>query len=108
MSDVALAQVGLFVDVFPDPMKGFHVGALVGLGLVGVTPEATGVATGGAGLGGGIFTGYDFYLGHDWSLGLMATLSATTTTGLQDSNRNDSGCRTWPLAIGVALPITYY
>jgi hypothetical protein len=108
MSDVALAELGLFVDVFPDPMKGFHVGALLGLGAVAVTPEATGTAWGGIGFGGSIFTGYDFYLGKDWSLGLMATLSATTTASLQDSNRNDSGYRMWPLAIGVALPITYY
>jgi hypothetical protein len=90
LSDVAVGQLGLFVDV------------------TGVTPEATGVATGGGNFAGSLFTGYDFYLGKDWSLGLMATLAAVASSGLQDSNRNDSGYHTLPLAIGVSIPITYY
>jgi hypothetical protein len=108
LSDLAVGQLGLFVDVFPDPTKGFHVGATLGLGFTGVTPEATGVATGGGNFAGSLFTGYDFYLGKDWSLGLMATLAAVASSGLQDSNRNDSGYHTLPLAIGVSIPITYY
>ena len=72
--------IGPFVDVFPRPRHGFHIGGALGFGFV-TLPEETGsqqdedaLTSGGAGAA--LFGGYDFWISADWSLGAMLRFMA--------------------------------
>jgi hypothetical protein len=102
-------DVGLLLDWFPDPAKGLHVGGSVGLGGVALTNQADGSFISGLGLGAGLFGGYDFWVGPAWSLGLALVASGVVPPAhLADSNRNDTGYRMTPLAMGLEVSILYY
>jgi hypothetical protein len=82
-SDASLTQVlvGPFVDVFPRPRHGFHIGGALGFAFIQLPEEResrqdrAALTSGGA--GGALFGGYDFWVSADWSLGAMLRLMAT-------------------------------
>jgi hypothetical protein len=73
-----------------------------------VTTLADNTAMVGLGFGASVFGGYDWWIGRDWSLGLMLVAAGANRISLSDSNRNDTGYRLMPLSIGVATSVLYY
>lgn len=66
---LGIGALGPFVDWYPDDRSGVHLGALAGLGVIGLTNENDESATG---LGLSLFGGYDFWVGEQWSIGPQA------------------------------------
>lgn len=64
---LGIVAVGLFLDWFPDPKGGAHVGLLIGPANIGLQNENGGSADGS---GASLFGGYDFWIGKQWSLGV--------------------------------------
>jgi hypothetical protein len=63
---VGLVVIGPFVDVFPNPTGGFHLGAelgIAGIGLKGNNDTLSG------GFGGSMWVGYMGWMSSQWSLG---------------------------------------
>jgi hypothetical protein len=59
--------LGPFVDWFFDETGGFHAGAVLGIGSVGLPDEDDDASSG---VGGAIFAGYDFWVADQWSVGV--------------------------------------
>lgn len=89
--------LGPFVDWFPDPHDGWHIGAHLGLGLTGLSNTA--ISESAIDFSGSLFGGYDWWIGPQWSLGLMAVASAGTYATLTDTNLNDSGYGATPYSV---------
>jgi hypothetical protein len=62
------ATLGPFFDWYPDPTRGFHLGALAGVSGTRVRSTETDLS---AALGGTLFAGYDWWVGPRWSLGVL-------------------------------------
>lgn len=78
---IFVLSLGPMVDWFPSATGGFHVGGGVGWGtLNAVNYTSTGTAF-------HLFTGYDFWIGNEWSLGpaLRLTSSRTSKEPFEDS-----------------------
>jgi hypothetical protein len=101
------AQLGVLVDWFPQPTGGWHVGALAGLGVIAVVDSDI-KDSNGLGFGGSLFGGYDFWIGAQWSLGLQAVFSATSSTALKDSDRDDTGYKLGALSAGLEYTFTLH
>ncbi len=63
---LGIGLLGVFVDWFPDEHGGGHVGAMLGLGVVGLEGDDDEASTG---FGAALFGGYDFFISDQWSLG---------------------------------------
>lgn len=104
-------ELGAFLDWYPDPEKGWHVGASVGLGSVGVTDDA-GTSSQSTAVAGSIFGGYQWWLGPAWSLGLAGIVSIASAGHLDeshaDSDQIDTGYKLMPLAVGLETELLYY
>jgi hypothetical protein len=100
-------EVGAFIDWFPNPEKGWHVGASVGLGGVSVSDDSATNSVGGD-VTGSIFGGYQWWIGPSWSLGLQGVLSGGTATKLDDSDQADTGYKLRPAGIGIQAELLYY
>jgi hypothetical protein len=100
------ASLGLlygFVDYFPNPHRGFHVGG--GAGLASFSYRST---NGDSidqpiilGFGGAAWAGYDFWVGKQWSLGVEARAS-----GAHVGNDGDNGPERSINAFGGAVLFT--
>lgn len=99
--------LGVFVDWYPAPTDGWHVGSQVGLGITSVTDSLSRESSGPA-LAGSVFGGYDWWIGPQWSLGLLMSLSTATTATMVDSTHNDTGYSFRPLAFGVEASILWH
>jgi hypothetical protein len=64
---LGVVVLGPFVDWFFDENEGFHAGAVIGIGSIGLRDENDDASTG---LGGSLFVGYDFWVGKQWSVGV--------------------------------------
>jgi hypothetical protein len=107
------AVLGPFVDWFPDPRGGWHLGADLGLGVTQFleTPPGSAAATlspdtwlHGYGLGAALFAGHDFWIAPQASIGLLALVSMMPSTAAQDA----PGYALTPLWAGVLLGILYH
>jgi hypothetical protein len=103
------AVAGPFLDWFPDPRAGWHIGGQVGLGVtrfLGAHPMApgTGNGLGGYGLGVTLLGGYDFWIAPQASVGLTALVSTMTSTAAQEA----PGYVLSPLWVGILLGILYH
>jgi hypothetical protein len=104
---VATAELSLFVDWYPRPDDGWHIGASLGLGGTSMTDDAGTKTTSGA-LEYTLFGGYQWWLGPDWSLGLALVASSATSSGLADGDGNNTGYRLMPFAIGLESQLLYF
>jgi hypothetical protein len=77
--DVVFGTLGAFVDAFPNPSGGFHVGGVVGYSYAYLSSDH-GQSTTATGFGGGGFVGYDAWVAPELSLGLVARLTAASLT----------------------------
>jgi hypothetical protein len=64
---LGILVLGPFVDWFFDEHGGFHAGAMIGIGSVGLKDDDDQASSG---LGGSIFAGYDFWVADQWSMGV--------------------------------------
>jgi hypothetical protein len=85
----SLVELALLVDWYPEPQKGWHVGGAIGVGSVEVSGSNRSILGGAA--TGSILGGYDWWIGPEWSLGLLMVATGASKTTLSDSNGVDSG-----------------
>jgi hypothetical protein len=102
----ATGQFGVLLDWFPDPTGGWHVGALAGLGFATITDAEIKDASG-AGFGGAVFGGYDFWIGPQWSAGLFVVVGGSPSTELMDRSGDKSGYTLggWSAALGYSFTL---
>jgi hypothetical protein len=99
--------LGVLVDWFPNPTQGFHVGGLAGLGVVTLTDSST-VDSNGAAFAGSVFGGYDWWIGPQWSLGLMIAAMGTTSAELRDQDQRSTGYSFNALSVGLEYALTHH
>jgi hypothetical protein len=110
---VTSVEIGAFLDWYPNPEKGWHVGASVGLGGTVLTDDAGTKSQSGA-VAGSLFGGYQWWLGPGWSLGINGVVSAATMGRLDsndqstDSTQTDTGYKLMPLGVGIESELLYY
>ncbi|HVW29855.1 MAG TPA: hypothetical protein VHC69_31040 [Polyangiaceae bacterium] len=95
-----VGQIGLFMDWFPKPSDGWHAGGLIALGVVSLSDSQLADQSGAA-FAASVFGGYDFWIGPEWSLGVMGTFSATSRATLRDSDHGDTGYELNAIAGGI-------
>jgi hypothetical protein len=79
--DVGILVLGPFIDGFPNPKKGWHLGGSLGLGVANMTdmgPSGDTSRTGG--FGALAWGGYDAWIGDDWCVGGLLRLGITRTS----------------------------
>ena len=76
--------LGYFVDVFPEPERGFHFGGALGIASGSAKVKDSPREFEGGGLGLEAWGGYDFWVGPQWSLGGMARLLGSVTRDKKD------------------------
>jgi len=103
-SDGGVGILGAFIDGYPDPEGGFHLGGA--LGLAQVTADTAGNAgfEKASGLGFAAFIGYDAWVGDEWSLGGLLRLTATRAKD-RDTEGKPSVSTT---SVGVMLTAVYH
>lgn len=78
---MSFGVIGPFVDGFPDPKGGFHVGGT--LGFAGMTLEdnesGSSATTTFSGYGAGVWVGYAAWIAPQWSMGGMLRLTGART-----------------------------
>lgn len=111
-----VGNYGVLVDWFPNVRGGWHVGGLLGVGLVrvptppaiyriGGTPVGVGGATaGGWGFAGTLLGGYDWWITPQCSLGIAILASTVTPTGSPDT----TGYEVTPVWVGLAASVLYH
>jgi hypothetical protein len=97
----------LLADWFPDPTGGWHVGAMASIAVLSISESWIADSIGGA-FGGTLLGGYDWWIGPQWSLGLMAIVSGTTSAVLRDENETDTGYRFNAWFAGAAYALTLH
>jgi hypothetical protein len=97
---------GVLVDWYPAPEGGWHVGGSLGLGGVGLTDASSN--SNGYSLGVAILGGYDWWIGPQWSLGLMAVAATAGAADLKDGNGSDTGYRFTPITIAIEGSIVFH
>ena len=75
--------LGASVDWYPSPTGGFHAGGTLGIAwAVAETPAGSDFDDiGGAGLGASLGAGYDWWVGEEWSLGVLGRFSGGAVHG---------------------------
>jgi hypothetical protein len=105
----SLGIVGPFVDWYPNPRRGFHVQAAVGVAGMGTAFDDFGdsdedYSAGGAGVVLGI--GHEWWIGDQWSLGASARNTLALVTGKDNSGvRWVHGIATIP---SLLMTLTYH
>jgi hypothetical protein len=100
-------ELGAFLDWYPNPEKGWHVGGSVGLGGIAVTDDAGERSTAG-GVAGSVFGGYQWWVGPSWSIGMAGVVSVAGASHLDDSDQNDTGYKLTPFGVGLETEVLYY
>jgi hypothetical protein len=86
---LGVGALGPFIDWFPDDHGGFHVGALAGIGIIGLQGDRS--------FGGSLWTGYDFWIANQWSLGLEGRAVFATGSRTLDSVKMDDTAASYEL-----------
>lgn len=106
-ASVGSVGVGLLVDWFPSATGGWHVGGMAAVTALVMTDSWIADSSGGA-YTGTILGGYDWWIGPQWSLGVMAVLSASTSAKLADEHGNDTGYRFNAFSAGLEYALTLH
>jgi hypothetical protein len=74
-ADLNFGMLGIFVDGFPAPDGGFHLGGTVGFAVATVGTDGNTNEGGDRGFGAGAFLGYDAWVAKQWALGCLLRAS---------------------------------
>ena len=92
--DASLGMLGVFIDAFPDPRRGLHLGGALGLGFMNATASGERLETQygvedyrGGGVGASGWIGYMGFVGPEWSLGGMLQLNGVITGSKEDDRQ---------------------
>ncbi len=102
----SLVEFAFLVDWYPDPRKGWHVGGAIGAGDIEVQGSNSTIL--GGALTGSILGGYDWWLGPEWSLGLLLVATGGSKATLDDSSGVDTGYRLGGRSIAVEASILFH
>lgn len=106
-ASVVLVNLGALIDWYPEPTGGWHVGA--GIGVEALTlSSGGGTDSAGVSYGARIFGGYDWWIGPQWSLGVMAILAATPSTPMIANGGDENGYRYHTITAGLAYALTLH
>lgn len=85
---VATGLIGPFVDGFPNPKGGWHLGGMIGLATIRTEdfPEDGKVRTD-SGVGGAVFGGYDAWVGDEFAVGGLLRFAAAVGRSEDDTGR---------------------
>lgn len=84
-----LILIAPFIDIYPNPRRGFHVQGALGLALL--TPRVFGSSateqSDYAAVGGGLMlgAGYEWFIADEWSLGILGRATVSVLTGKDES-----------------------
>jgi hypothetical protein len=78
---LVFALLGGTVDWYPNAHGGFHFGGTLGVAAAVVERSEGTADIGGAGLGLSALAGYDWWVGDEWSLGVLGRLSGARVRG---------------------------
>jgi len=87
--DASQVHIAALLDWFPKPSDGWHVGATLGFGgasMKGANADGTGAT-----VVAGLFGGYDWWIGPQWSLGSALWVSGTPSAALKNSHGDNTG-----------------
>ena len=104
----AMGTLGAFVDWFPSPHHGWHLGGQLGLTGVAVANDAAQTSWAGGALSSAVFGGYDFWLGPQWSLGLEGVVGVASRAKMQDGHGDDVGYRFGAADFGLEATLLYH
>lgn len=91
--NVGVAMLGFFIDGFPNPKKGWHIGGAIGPAAVDIEEDSR--TTSARGAGGFAWVGHQWWVAPEWSLGLKLRLGATVTAAEDDNTGADVTVGTW-------------
>lgn len=113
-NDATLTNVGLLIDWYVDPKKGFHVFGMPGQTLLSVNRSGTrrlddGTTTQndtlGTGLGLTVGAGYEWFVGDEWSIGVLGRY---TTASLEDPESGTTKFKYKTSAFGILGVATFH
>jgi hypothetical protein len=87
-ANTVFGLLGFFLDWFPDPRGGFHVGGTFGYADLSVAGENDVIVNDvrERGVGGAVRVGYDLWISNQWSLGLLGQWVGGWVTGDNGNN----------------------
>jgi hypothetical protein len=93
--------LGPFIDGFPDPTRGWHLGGMLGLAAQSFQDvnASSGKNTTAGGIGGAAWFGYDFWVGSEWAIGPQLRLMAMRTSNNKDGDDISAWARSFTLGI---------
>jgi hypothetical protein len=107
-SSATLTEIAPFLDWFPDPASGWHLGASAGLGILDVRDDA-GESMSSTTFAGSIFGGYQRWVGPHYSVGVVGVLSGATRAGFQsDETSSATGYSLAPVSFELAIMMLEY
>jgi hypothetical protein len=78
--DLTTFVIGPFVDGYPNPNSGLHIGGLIGLATASFEVPGASDGLNGVGIGGAGWFGYDVWVAPEWSMGGALRLDALRAT----------------------------
>jgi hypothetical protein len=84
-TSVGLATLGPFIDGYPNPRGGFHLGGTLGLTSVRLTSDPNLPFNRAFGFGLAAWLGYDWWVADQWSVGGLLRFSGNRTTHHENS-----------------------
>jgi hypothetical protein len=106
VSGVGIVLIAPFIDWYPNDKKGWHVGGALGFGGVGVDRgDASTLQS--LSLGGRASGGYDFWVGSQWSIGVIGALQFATRGTLKDGS-TDTNVQVGGAGFTVGVDFTYH
>lgn len=84
-SSVSLWTIGPFIDGYPNPRGGFHLGGTIGLGIARLTNDPSFPTNKATGFGLAAWLGYDWWVADQWSVGGLLRFSGAHATSHENS-----------------------
>ena len=108
-ADASASLLGILVDWYPDPSDGWHVGLSGGLGVTSVKNHADDSTMNGTSAAGGVFGGYDWAIGPEWSIGLALVATGALSASMKNSSdQPDTGYRLKSSSLGISGSFLYF
>lgn len=102
-------MVGPFIDIYPNPEQGLHIQAAVGFATYSVTEPSSesvdDISLTGLGLMAGV--GYEWWIGEQWSFGILGRVMVGKLSG-EDPSDSDETYSATAVAPGLLATITYH